>query len=194
MNLRSNSLALSTVSDGLARIGIYLPFAAVTAFVLLALYSKVFHGFSSDGVSVPSLSVLQNQRAFLMSRGLVRDLNVDFLIFEAFIWVSSIVGLFRLLTGLFSVRVLCSFRAKLGIYEKQGGTPFGMLIGFLVLFPGAMIGSLNFGLAAHSDQVRALMEYSPRSFLCLMTFIFCGCAIFLAEGVLLFTWVLSERS
>ena len=172
------------------RIGKFLPFAAVIAFVLLALYSKVFNGFPSGELSVPNLSVLQNQRAFLISRGMVRGLNVDFLIFEAFIWVSSLVGFLRLLTGLFSVRVLGSYRAKLEIYEKQRRSPAGILVTFLVLVPAAMIASLNFGFAAHSDQVRALMEYSPRSFLCLMTFIFCGGAIFLVEGVLFFTWVL----
>jgi hypothetical protein len=190
MNLRPNGLALSIFSDQMLRIGMYLPFVAVIAFALLSLYSQAFHGLASSKVSVPSLSVLQNQRAFLVAKGLVRGLNVDFILFEAFIWVASIVGLLRFSTGLFSTQVLNSYRGKLEAYGRQGRSPVGILAFFLIGVPFAILGSINFEFASHSDQVLALMTYSPRSFLCLATFVFCGGVIFLAEGLLLFTWVI----
>jgi hypothetical protein len=190
MNLRSNALALSIFSDRMLRIGSYLPFAVVIAFALLSVYSQAFHGFASSEVSVPSLSALQNQRTFLINKGLVRGLNVDFIIFEAFIWLASIVGLLRLLTGLFSAQVLNSCRGKLEAYGKQGRSPAGFIAFFSLGVPFAIVGSLNFEFASHSNQVLSIIEYSPRSFLCLATFIFCGCVIFLVEGLLLFTWVI----
>ena len=190
MNLRSNALALSIFSTRMLRVGMYLPFFAVIAFALLGLYSQAFHGFASGEVSVPSLSVLQNQRAFLVARGLVRGLNVDFILFEVFIWVASTVGVLRLLTGLFSAQVRNSFRGKVEAIGKQGRSPVGILVFFFLLVPCSIVGSLNFEFAAHSNQVLALMEYSPRSFLCLVTFVFCGGVALLVEGVLLFTWVI----
>jgi hypothetical protein len=134
MNVRSNALALSIFSDRMLRIGINLPFIAVIAFALLSLYSQAFHGFASSEVSVPSLSVLQNQRAFLVTKGLVRGLNVDFILFEAFIWIPSIIGLLRFATGLGSAQVLNSYRAKLEAYGKQGRSPVGLIVFFFCSF------------------------------------------------------------
>jgi hypothetical protein len=139
MNLRPNALALSIFSDRMLRIGIYLPFVAVIAFALLGLYTQSFPGFASSQVSVPSLSFLQDQRAFLLAKGLVRGLNVDFVVFEAFIWVASIVGLLRFLTGVFSPQVLNSFRGKLEAYGKQGRSPVGILVFYLFFFRSELL-------------------------------------------------------
>jgi hypothetical protein len=189
MNWPSNNLALSKFSDRASRIGLYLPFAAVMAFALLGIYSRLFHGFDSGEVSVPSLSILQSQRAYLVSQGLVQGLNVDFIMFEAFIWIASIVGLVRLLTGLSSAQVLDSSRVKVETYEKQRLSPARFLI-FTVLLPVGILGSLNFAFASHSVQVHSLMEYSPRTFLCLSTFIFCGSVSFLVQCLLILTWIM----
>jgi hypothetical protein len=188
MNLRSNALALSVFSDRMLRIGMYLPFAAFLVFLLLSVYSQLFHGFSFAEISTPSLSIFQNQRAFMIGHGWVRGLNVDFVVLEAFIVIASTVGLIRLLTGFFSVRVLDSYRAKFEIYEKQGRSPVSILVFVFLVAPVGVFGSLNFEFASHSDQMRALMEYSPRSFLCLMTIVFCGGAMLIVEGLLLLTW------
>src|SRR5665213_885959 len=190
MNLRSKSLALSIFSDRMFRVATYLPLAAVAAFALLSFFSGIFHGFAFDEVSVPSLSVLQNQRAFRVTNGLVRGLNIDFIIFEAFIWVASIVGLLRFSTGFCSLPVLNSYRAKLETYGKQGRSPLGLIVFFFLCVPICIIGSLNLHFALHSDTLLSLTEYSPRSFICLETFLFCGGIAFLVEGLLLFTWVI----
>jgi hypothetical protein len=189
MNLRPNALALSTFSDRMLRVVIYLPFVTVIAFALLGLVSKVFPSRFFSEVSVPSLLVLKNQRAFLISKGFVRGLNIDFIVFEAFIWVTSIAGFLRFLTGVFSPQVLNSYREKLEGYGKRGGSPARLLVFYLFL-PLGFIGSVNFEFASHLNLTLLLMEHSPRSFLCLSAFLFCGSVLLLVEGLLLFTWVI----
>lgn len=152
MNWPSNSPALSTFSNRTFRVARFLPFAAVIAFALLSIYSRIFHGpgLASEEISVHSLSILKNQRTYLISQSLVQGLSVDFIIFEAFIWIASIVALLRLLTGLFSAQALGSYRAKAEAYGKQRRSPAGLLFGLFVLGPSAILGSLHFEYASHS--------------------------------------------
>ena len=190
MNLLSSSSALSTFSNWVARIGLYLPFAALDkAFVSLDLYSRVFHGLFFRRNSRSFFPVLQTQRAFLIAEGLAQGLSVDFLIFEAFIGVATIVGLASIaLSGLLSAQVLASSRGKVEIYEKQSLSPARFLI-FLIGLPVAIFFSLNFRFALHSPQAHAPDGISsPRSFLCLSAFVFCASVYFLVEQLLILVW------
>jgi hypothetical protein len=188
MNVLSNATPLSTVSERMLRVGLYLPFAAIIAFALLGLFS-VFNGVASRDVSVPHLLILQNQRTLLISQGLARGLSVDLLLLEAFVFAASIVGLFRFLTGAFSARVLDAMGTKAEAYAKAGRSPVAILFGLLILAPIACFCSLHFAGALHSIQLRALLEISPRSFICLSAFMFCGSVMFFVEGLLTLVWV-----
>jgi hypothetical protein len=176
------------LSERMLRVGGYLPFVGILAFALLGLYTAA-HGPSRGDVSIPSLSILQDQRAFLISQGLARGLNVDFLLFEALIFASSIVGLLRFLTGVLSIRALDAMGTKAEAYAKAGKSSVGFFFFSLILMPFTIFFSLHFAGIMHSIHLRTLMEISPRSFICLSTFVFCGSVTLFVEGLLTLAWV-----
>lgn len=188
MNFLSSATPLSTVSERMFRVELYLPLAAIVAFALLSLFS-VFNGVSSRDVSVPHLLILQNQRTLLISQGLARGLSVDFLLFEAFVFAASIAGLLRFLTGAFSARVLEAMGTKAEAYAKTGRSPVGFLFFLLILAPIVCFCSLHFAVTMHSIQLSALLGISSRSFICLSTFLFCASVMFFVEGLLTLIWV-----
>jgi hypothetical protein len=172
-------------SKALSKIGIYLPFVVVVAFIfqhqlLLVLDPLFFHN-----TEVSHLVILQDQYAFLSQR-YKSSIDVGlFHLFELFIWAAAAVGLLRILTGACSRAVLDSSFEKLEKIESMGRSRFMALAFYLALMPLCMLFSLEFQLVSASIQIEAVMTHAPRFFVCLMAFVFCGSMIFFAEGLLM---------
>jgi|SRR6185437_7337791 len=185
---------LSLISKYISRVGLCLPFVAVLVLAFAKPLSRLAISFGCDETFVSNLSALRAQYDFLVSKGLASGVGVcDFWLFEAFIWVASITGGARVLTGICSRDTLRSFREKLEIVERKGGSARGLLI-FLLL--GGLFGiflSLHFEFVYHSDQMRFLMKYAPNVFICVQAFLFCMSACFIAEGLLFLSWLLFMR-
>jgi hypothetical protein len=153
-------------------------------FIVLGVFALDSHLFSAVGItedSVSHISFLRNQQQFLTSKNIASSM-IDFRLFEIFIWIASAIGLSRILTGLCARGVLESYRDKLILLGKAGRSTTGAVGTLLLIGPFAIFCSTNFAFASASDQVRYLMEHSPKGFLCLETFIFCGGQYFRLKG------------
>ncbi len=174
---------MSKVSYFLSRAGFWMPFAVVIAFVLQKQLSLLIEPVF--GGTISHFAFLQEQYAFLGKEHEVSSIDPTAIrLFEMFIWIAPMVSALRLFTGLCSHEVLASSRSKLDEMKKRGLSIPTALIFLLVGAPFVVFCSVNFRFAAASDQALFLMRHFPRAFVCLQAFLFCGGAIFFAEGLL----------
>jgi hypothetical protein len=178
-------------SYALSRIAIYLPFVVVAAFILERQLLLVIDPPFFSKTAVSHFQILQDQYEFLSEeyRNPTQEYRdqVDvglFHLFEFFIWAASGVGLLRIITGACSRAVLDSSLEKLKKAESMGRSPLTVLFFCLVCAPLCGFFSLHFQLVSDSISLGTLMAYSPRWFMCLLTFVFCGSVAFVAEGLL----------
>jgi hypothetical protein len=176
---------LGATSNFLSRVGFRIPIAVVIAFVFhkeaLQIVDPIFFGQTD----VSHFAFLRDQYAFLMHQSAVGPIEAgDFRIFEVFIWVASIVGVLRVLTGVCSRAVLASSHAKLDRLKSKGMSTLGVLSFSLLGVPFTMFCSLNFKFSS-IPQTLFLMQHLPRVFVGLMAVIFCTGVIFLQKVLLL---------
>jgi hypothetical protein len=184
---------LFVLSNRISRVGVYLPFAVVITFTLYGCCSHMFLVEDSSFAIIAPSSFWRNQQIFLSREGVTGDLSGYFFIFKVFIWIASIAGVACVLTGLSSVQVLDSYRDKFEIWRRTGRSGIGFAIAILLVGPFAMLCSFDFELVSSSVLVRAMIKYSPGTFLCFESFFFCGGVFFSAEGILFLTWVVFLR-
>ena len=179
-------------SIALTKIGMYLPFVAVVAFIFEHQVLMVIDPLFFRTTEVSHFAILQDQYAFLsgkleQSTQEYRDQVVVglFHLFELFIWVASAVALLRIVTAACSsaVREFCGHRLEQ--IESLGRSRFTVLILCLIGMPLGMLLSLKFQVTSHSLQLDAVMAHAPQFFVCLMTFLFCASMYFFVEGLLM---------
>jgi hypothetical protein len=187
-----NSLRIYAASNALSKIGMYLPFVVVVAFIFQGQVLRVIDPLFFSNTDASHFAILQDQYAFLSKK--LRDATQEyrdqvvvgvFHLFDSFIWIASTVALLRVMAGACGRAVRDSYGDRLKIIENTGMSPFIVFIFGLIIMPLGMLLSLKFQLASHSLQLDAVMAHAPRFFLCLMTFLFCTSMYFFVEGLLM---------
>jgi len=112
----------------------------------------------------------------------------DFQLFEILVWTLLVLGLVRVLLGLFNLRDFDRYSEKITRCGLEG-----FLIAFLLLGPVTMYIATDFEFASSSNGARDLIMWSPRAFFSLSTFIFGSAAAFSAEGLLFLAWLIFRR-
>ena len=193
------------VSEGLAWAPIRLPFVAVIFFVFDKRLETIWKALGLNGVDIPSLAFVEKQYDVLLGCDYVANAfdpknckwseaghidRFDFELFKLFFLIALTLSVLRIVTGVVSLQNLDSY---LEFLKTQRKTVRGTLGTYALLGLFGMFASVNFKYVSDVPIARYLIEHSTRAFLCLHTFLFCGAAAFLAEGILFVIWAAIRR-
>jgi hypothetical protein len=158
------------------------------AFIFDERLSAVMSAFGFDTEKVSHIWFLRDQYDYLKDWRRVSDLSVAlFHVSELFIWLSIAICAARLLAGLASLGTVEDARYRMQKWRRRPVSGPIYFLGWLLIAGGTLalvITNRGIDMLASVHWMTAILDRSPKAYIYVVTFVFCGDLVLLVEGAL----------
>jgi hypothetical protein len=158
------------------------------AFIFDERLSAVMSAFGFDTEKVSHIWFLRDQYDYLKDWRRVPDLSVAlFHVSELFVWLSIAICAARLLVGLTFLGTVEDARYTMQKWSRRPISGPIYFLGYLVIFGGSLasvVTNRGIDIITSVHWMTTILERSPKAYIFIMTFVFCGASVLLVEGAL----------